>query len=256
MKKDNLGDRIKRYQQVFDYSFTDKTPIIIRLDGKSFHSWTKKSKCEKPFDNDFSELMANTTKFLCQNVPGCVFGYTQSDQISLCIIYYQNNESQPWFDNRIQKIVSVVSSLATCFFNSNNHMQNIIPAIFDCRAFTIPQKQVINYFIWRQRDAIRNSISMLSHAFFSNKQLNKKNSAQQLQMLKQIYINWQDYPSRFKKGVAVLKTDEIGNQNYIIRIPNARKKFTIVDDLELFTYSPNCLIGRVLLQNEINVFNV
>lgn len=255
MSKDDLGDRIKGYESVYDFRFTNRLPIVVRIDGKAFHSWTKKSKCQKPFDLDLIKLMQNTTKFLCENISGCVCGYCQSDEISLLLINTQTNQTQPWFDNRLQKIVSVVSSLATCYFNENNNLQVKIPAFFDSRAFVVPEKDILNYFIWRQRDAIRNSISTVSHSFFSPKELHKKNSVQQLEMCKSIYVNWEDFPNNCKKGSLVYKvmSDKplINKKTHEV---SYRKYFIIDENISLFEYNKDCIINKLLIENNINIF--
>src|SRR5574344_2103477 len=110
--EDTLGDRIKQYEITFDYRFTNKLPIIIRLDGKAFHTWVKKSQCDKPFDFNLINLMQNTTKYLCENISGAIVGYCQSDEISIVVLNNQTNNTEPWFDNRIQKITSISASLA------------------------------------------------------------------------------------------------------------------------------------------------
>ena len=113
--KDSLGDRMKEYEYVTRNYLTRKLPVIIRIDGKAFHSFTRGFK--KPFDEIFVKSMQETTKYLCENVQGCVLGYTQSDEITLVLVDYQNREASAWFDNNIQKMVSVSASMATMAFN-------------------------------------------------------------------------------------------------------------------------------------------
>lgn len=253
--EDTLGDRIKRYEDCYNYKFINRLPIIIRIDGRAFHTWTKKSKCVKPFDKEMVDLMANTTKFLCDNISGCVFGYCQSDEISLCLINSQTNETQPWFDNRIQKIISVSSSLATYYFNQNNTKDNKYPAFFDSRAFVIPESDIINYFIWRQRDAIRNSISMLSQSLYSHKFLNGKDSDEKIKLCKQKNNDWNDLPNCFKNGVSVYKVESTEPLiNKITGEQTFRKHFVIDFDVSEFKYEQSCIINKILLENNVQVF--
>ena len=111
---DSYGERMKSYEEKYNLRLEKKEPVIIRIDGRAFHTWTKDLK--KPFDTVFITSMQNTMKELCSNVEGCVFGYTQSDEITLVLVDYATEEQSSWFDYRIQKICSVVSSMATKYF--------------------------------------------------------------------------------------------------------------------------------------------
>ena len=245
--KDSLGDRIKQYEECFNYKFTNRLPVIIRIDGKAFHTWTKKTKCIKPFDEKLINLMSNTTKYLCENISGCVLGYCQSDEISLCLINSQTNQTQSWFDNRIQKIVSVSSSLATYYFNTNNPFDNKIPALFDSRAFILPENEVVNYFIWRQRDATRNSISSLAQSLYSHKELMNKTSDEKQELCFQKGHNWNDLPVSNKRGVLVYKKlNETPLINKITGEKTFRKYFYIDNNIETFKYDSECIINKIL----------
>ena len=186
MKQDSLGDRMKaNYENISKTKLVRRMPVIIRIDGKAFHTYTR--KFEKPFDVNMIQAMQMTMKSLCENIQGCVFGYTQSDEISLLLIDYQNLESAAWFDYKVQKICSVAASMATVYFNQE--IQKLLPeldkwAMFDARCFNVPREEVTNYFYWRQLDAMRNSVEAVGHAYFSQKQLHKKSCAQILEMLK------------------------------------------------------------------------
>lgn len=249
---DSLGDRMKMYEQTSDYRLSNRIPIIIRIDGKAFHSWTKKSKCVVPFDSELMNLMADTTKYLCENISGCILGYCQSDEISLCVINTQNSMTQAWFDNRIQKMTSISASLATYFFNAHNPKEIKIPAFFDSRVFLIPEKDVMNYFIWRQRDATRNSISMLAQSLYSHKELHMKSSDEKQQLCWEKGMNWNNLPSQCKRGsliYKVLETEPLINKQTGEK--TFRKKFKIDTESEVFKYDENTIIGKILKENSL-----
>ncbi len=110
-----LGERMKEYEFQSRTRLLRRTPVIVRLDGKAFHSFTR--GFDKPFDENLMRIMQDTTKMLCENIQGCVFGYTQSDEITLILVDYKELESCAWYDNQVQKICSVASSIATNAFN-------------------------------------------------------------------------------------------------------------------------------------------
>ena len=233
MSFDNLGDRMKDYENVPRISLTKKLPVIIRLDGKAFHSFTKGMK--RPFDEVLIQAMQRTAQFLCENIMNCKLAYTQSDEISLLLIDYEKNESQQWFQNSLQKMVSVAASMATLAFNKalkdvvteieldallemtedgptiyGNDMtfyrEKYLKAMFDARAFTLPKEEVCNYFIWRQQDATRNSIQMVAQSLFSHKQLHGKDcNVLQDMMFTEHGVNWNGYPTHQKRGTCIVK---------------------------------------------------
>jgi tRNA(His) 5'-end guanylyltransferase len=207
--KDQLGDRMKTYEERNRSFLQNRTPVIVRIDGRAFHEFTK--GLEKPFDENLNNAMAETTKYLLDNITGCVFGYTQSDEISLLLVDYQNISSKSWFDNNQQKIVSLTASMATAFFNSVfKHPKKKQLANFDSRAFNIPKEEVINYFIWRQQDCTKNSVNMLAQAHFTPKELQGKNGLEKQDMLMLLKnVNWNDIPTRFKRGTAVYKAETV-----------------------------------------------
>ena len=226
--KDNLGDRMKSYYENRSKTFlVRRTPVIVRLDGKAFHTFTR--GFNKPFDEAMCNAMQETMKYLCENIQGCVLGYTQSDEITLVLIDYQKLTTDAWFDYNIQKICSVAASMATLIFN-RRFQEQIVElsyngklydeltssykrslkngAIFDARCFNIPKEEVTNCILWRQKDAIRNSISSAGQAHFSYKQLEGLNSNQIQELLFQEKgINWNDYPTKFKRGSCCVKID-------------------------------------------------
>jgi len=190
MIKDALGDRMKKYEAVSKTTLVSRMPVIIRLDGCHFHTFCKGFK--KPFDPLFSKTMQATMKYLCENIQGCVLGYTQSDEITLVLIDYKKLNSSAWFDNEVQKICSVSAAMATFAFNKyfNDFYLNQLAekgepdkydlaydkarrkgALFDSQVFNIPKEEVTNCVLWRQFDAERNSINSLAQSLFSHKSL-------------------------------------------------------------------------------------
>lgn len=195
--RESLGDRMKRYEYVQRQVLPRRTYTILRLDGRSFHSYLRGAA--RPFDTTFMEDMDTVTQQLCVEISGACLAYTQSDEISVLVTDFGSLDTEPWFGGVVAKIVSVSASLATAVLNEQRPGKR---ALFDCRVFTISDPvEVANYFIWRQRDAVRNSVSMAAQAKFSPKQLHKVNSGQQQEMLwREFGINWNDYPDSCKRG--------------------------------------------------------
>lgn len=232
--RDDLGTRMKEYyEQVPKFRLMRRTPVAMRLDGKAFHTFTK--GFQKPFDEILVKSMQDTMKYLCENIQGCVFGYTQSDEITLILVDYQTLDTCAWFDYEIQKICSIAASMATMafnkFFEQNVERECQIGllqeygietkpaalceaycrsiekgAMFDCRCFNIPKEEVTNLVYWRQLDATRNSIQMVGQANFSHQELQGKtcNDIQDMLML-QKGINWNNFPTYLKRGSACLR---------------------------------------------------
>ena len=262
--KDSLGDRMKQYEYVTRNYLIRKLPVIIRLDGKAFHSFTRGLK--KPFDDIFVKSMQDTMKYLCENVQGCVLGYCQSDEITLVLVDYQSREASAWFDNNIQKMVSVSASMATMAFNRSfvnecqkwfednvdfheliididENVKNLFNAytkscekgaMFDSRVFSIPKEEVTNVLIWRQQDATRNSIQSVGQANFSHKQLHGKNCSdiQDILMLDK-NINWNDYPTHLKRGSCCIKKPFVINEG--TEQEAIRNKWVIDTEIPIFT---------------------
>ena len=219
MKFDNLGDRMKDYEYVSRNYLTKRIPVIIRLDGKAFHGFTKGMK--RPFDEILIQTMQETAKYLCENIMCCKIAYTQSDEISLLLVDYETPATQQWFDNNIQKMVSVSASMATLEFNkrfvqnvsqfatddtTNVYTSKYYTALFDSRVFSLPKEEVNNYFIWRQQDATRNSIQMVAQSLFSHKELQCKNCNElQEKMWQEKNVNWNDFETVQKRGACVVK---------------------------------------------------
>jgi conserved hypothetical protein len=254
-----IDERMKKYEYVTRNHLTIRTPVVVRIDGKAFHTFTK--GLISPYDELLAETMEETLLYLCENIQNCVLGYRQSDEISLLLVDYKTFESQPWFDNNISKIVSVTASMATAKFNESfkrlaketilkllndvylkelsdkerekyiSVLENKIKtlALFDSRAFNLPREEVANYFLWRQNDAVKNSIASTGQKYFSAKQLNGKNGMQIKEMLLEKGINWEDYPTVFKRGICARK-DENGKWSADREIPIFKDKWEYITE--------------------------
>lgn len=234
---DDLGVRMKTfYEQIPKTKLMRRCPVAIRIDGKAFHTFTR--GFHKPFDEVLIKSMQETMKYLCENIQGCVLGYTQSDEITLILVDYKKLTSSAWFDYEVQKICSIAASMATMAFNNifskyvkefdlelayndngidteeNRKLWEIYKkainkgAMFDARCFNIPKEEVTNLVYWRQLDASRNSIQMVGQANFSHKELQNKscNDIQDMLMI-QKGINWNDLPTYQKRGSCCVKRE-------------------------------------------------
>lgn len=199
---DSLGDRMKVYESAFCHYLPIHSYVIVRVDGKAFHTFTE--QCSRPFDCQLVTAMDETARALCAEMQGAKFAFVQSDEISFLLYDFCKINTSAWFDNNHQKIVSVSAALATSNFIRNYHFEReVIPQGFgfDSRAYILPTRdEVVNYLIWRQQDATRNSIQMAARAVYSHKDCMYKNHEELQEMLFQKGINWNDYCVRYKRG--------------------------------------------------------
>ena len=267
-KRDSLGDRMKNnYENRAKTYLTRRMPVIIRLDGKAFHTFTKGMK--KPYDEIFHNTMNATMKYLCENIQGCKLGYTQSDEITLLLTDYDTLDTDAWFDNNVQKICSVSASMATMKFNQvlRNQVSDWMDenaeytgvdiqlplearaytravstgAMFDSRCFNIPEDEVTNCFVWRQQDATHNAIQMLGQCNFPHKELQGKscNDIQDMLMLEK-GINFNDMPTEFKRGVCCVKEEYYpdpapGCEDCPIDATSVRTRWVLDKEIPIFT---------------------
>lgn len=200
-----LGDACKWFEKNFSPEIMiPELPVIIRLDGNNFHSWTK--DCQRPYDESLSNLMIETTKYLVKET-NAVVGYTQSDEITL-ILYSSDMKSAIYQDGKKQKIVSKLPTKLVNFFNTNKEKYGLGKkpyVIFDCRVYQVPTLQwATNQLLWRELDATKNSISMAAQSMFSHKELQGLHGNEmQDKMFLEKNVNWNDYPTFFKRGTYV-----------------------------------------------------
>ena len=220
--KDALGDRMKEfYEDRTRTKLPRRSYTIIRIDGKAFHTYTR--GLERPFDMWLMEDMDATAAYLCKNIQGAKFAYVQSDEISVLITDFDDLGTHAWFDNNLQKMASVAASMATARFNQlrlireaknggdlvGSQISQFPMAMFDARVFQIPfSAEVENYFIWRQQDATRNSISSAAQSVYSSKELHGVKTDGMQEMLFQRGINWNDYSPREKRGSVIRKVEK------------------------------------------------
>jgi tRNA(His) 5'-end guanylyltransferase len=240
-KFDDLGKRMKTYyEEPARTRLTRRVPVVVRIDGKAFHTFTRGFR--KPFDGILMNCMAQTLKYLCENVQGCIFGYQQSDEVTLILQDYATLTTDAFFGYEVQKICSVTASMATMKFNKEfnslladyflGQASMAIPrsnpltdpeeatyrealrtankkgAMFDSRCFNIPKEEVTNLVYWRQLDASRNSIQAVGQANFSHRELQGKSCNNIQDMLMAKGINWNDFSIACKRGIACYKADD------------------------------------------------
>lgn len=246
---DSLKQKCEYYRGLTDYRLLPNSYVLIMLDGRSF-SKKVKNKFNKPFDSTFVYAMNETAKYLCENVEGCKFAYTQSDEITLLVTDFDTPETDSFFSYRLTKILSVCAALATSKFNQimlkhkiasdylNDQVkelsiQEIIGKIdcaplyeFDCKAWNVPSaNEVYAWFLYRQHDCVRNSKSQTCQTYLPHKQLVKLTCDMQVELLKsEKGIDWNDFDNGLKYGRFVYKEEtkfENGGVEYV------RNKFTV-----------------------------
>lgn len=265
-----LFDEMKGYERVSRYFLERKKPVIIRLDGRAFHTFTRGLK--KPFDSILAKTMQETMLKLCARIEGTIIGYTQSDEISLLLGDWRQETTQPFFANNIQKITSVAASMCTLYFSQyfRSNMQDAYDrgeiddcdvekyrkkiedgATFDCRCFNLPDnEEVLKYFIWRQKDCIRNSIQATAQSMFSHKELNNKNCDEQVAMMirdKDFY--WEDKISETNKYGTVAerckKQMEVTNRKTNERIEVERNIWQCCGYTPIFSENRTYISNRI-----------
>ena len=241
---------MKGYEAATCYSLPRRTYAIIRCDGKAFHSYLRHA--EKPFDSEFMAHMDEVSATLCKQISGTVLAYTHSDEISLLLTDFGSVHTEPWFSGNVQKMASVSASIATAALNA---LRTGFP-LFDSRIFTIPGPvEVANYFLWRQRDCVRNSISMAAQAHFSHNRLHGLNGGQMQELLwSEKGINWNDYPDGAKRGRVcqrITGEEEItytDKRTSVERTAKATRSHWISEGAPHFTAAPGSFLAGVIPQ--------
>lgn len=202
---DSLGDRVKRYENAYNQTLTPRVPVVIRVDGRAFHTYTQ--GFERPFDQDLMDAMTFAATETAKQMMGFKLAYVQSDECTFVITDTDKLDTQGWFGYELNKIVSLSASMFTAQFNHFMRHWDVTNklATFDARAFNVPADDVPNVFIWRQRDWERNSLQMLAHTYFSHRELAGKKRADMHDMLHAKGINWADLTEQQKNGTFIRK---------------------------------------------------
>lgn len=201
--KDPAGDRMKRYEAATKGVLPRRTYTVVRVDGRAFHSYLKGA--ERPYDHDFMNAMDAVTLTLLEEISGSVCAFTQSDEISVLAQDFRDLDTEPWFGGQVQKIASVSAALAAAHLDRilRSNFDVKFPAVpaFDSRVFTIPEPvEVANYFRWRQRDAMRNAVTMIAQAMYSESELHGKSTAERVRMINKGGYHLKDFNKGFRRG--------------------------------------------------------
>lgn len=191
MRKDAIGDRFKRnYENPYRFYLTRRVPVIIRIDGRAFHTFTRMN-FPKPFSAKFIDAMLLAAREVANEAQGFKLGYVQSDEASFLLTDYDTLQTEPWFGYNKSKLESISASIMTAAFARAMRLVGVKDlATFDARAFNVPESEVVNYFLWRARDWTRNSVTMYAQAYFSHRELHGKSCANMHDMLHGIGRNW------------------------------------------------------------------
>jgi tRNA(His) 5'-end guanylyltransferase len=233
-----LDERMKLYEGMeVGRRLMPRLPALARIDGRSFHRFTHGLR--RPFDERLSRLMIETTRFLVQET-GAPSGYTQSDEISL-VWYAENERKEIFFGGRIHKMVSQLAALASVYFNSR--LAEYLPEkaqsrpLFDARVWSVPTvDEAVNAFIWRQQDAVKNSVSMAAREYFSHAGLHERTGKEMRAMLLQKGVVWEDYPGFFREGTFI--------QRRTVRRPFAAEEIDKLPERHEARSNPDLVVER------------
>lgn len=215
MNFEELDKKMRMYEQSIDQTILQDLYLVARLDGRSFTRLTKEvCQFEAPFDTRFRDMMVHTVRELMNCGFRVIYGFTESDEISLLFHPEENT-----FGRKVRKYDSILAGVASAAFS----LQLGQPGIFDCRLIPLPNlERVADYFLWRQEDAHRNALN--AHCYWAlrkegvcaqeaTKQLEGKSVAFKNELLFQKGINFNDTPSWQKRGIG-LWWDEVEKVGY------------------------------------------
>ncbi len=246
MDTNQIGDRLKEYENSWKTVLPKRFPYVVRVDGQAFHSYTR--GLQKPFDPLLITAMNHCAVELCKMISGSLIAYVQSDEISILVYPYRSRTSEPWVGNSLNKIVSLTSGRASALMTESSKyvFGKTKPATFDSRVFILPVFEVNSYFVWRQQDWIRNSVSTFARSYFSDKDLFGLNGQEiKEKLIAEKQQDWDKLPSHQKYGRIIHKR-EITRNNAI------RNEWHVVDDSTLFQHNklPEVLLNNVFLTQE------
>jgi tRNA(His) 5'-end guanylyltransferase len=206
----DLGNRQKSYE---DSTRLPKGAVIVRVDGKAFHTWTKRVGVTAPFDAAVVNCMGTAAATAAGEMQGFKLAYIQSDECTF-VLANTGAEEQGWFDYKVQKLVSITASIFTWAFNTaffeccRKHKYTQWPAFFDARAFSIPVEDVANNIVWRQQDWARNSVQKLGSTYLKHSELQGKSNNQVLALLAERSVTLDDLPAWARSGQFIIPGEE------------------------------------------------
>lgn len=197
------------------------TYAIVRVDGRAFSRIS--NKLDKPYSTHFMDWMDAAAIQLCYEMQGAVFAYVQSDEISVIMSDMNGERRGRWFDWNVNKLVSVSASIASGTFNlgfqhdlNGTLWEDRRPASFDSRVIPVKSRlDAIQYFMWRQRNAYTNAISMVADRICGSAALNGKNLNDRIDMLFQQGIMVNDLPLGLRQGRVITATKMPGVVEYV-----------------------------------------
>lgn len=203
---DQVGERMKWAEHQTTLVLPRRAYTILRLDGKTFHSFTR--GVEKPYSVKLADALDAGALALLGEVMGGRMAYGQSDEYSFLLTDFTAPDTEAWFGGCVQKIVSVAASVFTAAFNQAFGGERL--AYFDARCFTLAHREsVVNYFAWRQADAMRNSVSMVASCHFSPRALYGRGTAERREMLRAKGVDWDALPAAVRRGRVVKKGERV-----------------------------------------------
>lgn len=242
---DTAGDEFKAHEQEYRQVLPLRTWAVVRVDGRAFHTYTK--KMDQPFDEDFASIMRSVARHLCEQVSGAVLAYTQSDEISLVLTDTLKLETQPFCGGVVSKIVSLTASMATAQFNREEFYYNVMTgfktdptkdATFDSRVFTLPDEQaVLRYLIWRQTDARRNALNKLAEHHLGKKAIVGKSTGLRRQMLTDKGVSMVPY-LEYEMGGLIRRDTKLLDMEYVDKRTQATQATQVVKDVERHFWTP------------------
>lgn len=204
--RDALGDRMKAYEMATRTVLPRRSWSLIRLDGRTFHSWTR--GLGRPYSVRLLDAMGEVTREMCAQVPGVVCALQQSDELTLVTHDFARPETEPWFGGQVQKIASVSASMMTALFA--RQFPDRAPAMFDARVFTVPNRiEVANALYWRYIDGTRNAINAIASAHFSPRRLHGVSTTDRVQMCLDAGVNLDAVDARFRYGQFARQTTRL-----------------------------------------------
>jgi len=267
---DPIGSRMKeKYEAPFRTIVPQRTFLIVRVDGRSFHTYTRSS--EKPYDRRIADAMDAGAFAVCSEMMGCRFAYGQSDEYSFLATDFESFQSETWFNGNVQKIASIAASIFTAAFNlarigqefgqggnaDTAQLKRLAKATFDARVFVIPSRtEVENYFVWRQQDASRNSLNMLASCHYSHKELQHASFSDRHELLHKKGVNWNDCPADQKRGRVIRRLEKKRLVSYVHKRTHERREEEITEtsweldgEIPVFSQDRTYLAGLIPIQD-------